>query len=79
MMKLSIENAGKGQGDILSLLKLMSNELGIDTNLTIHCGKGDLEDRSPKITPRPMTRDQASQTVPRGKLKQHITYDIFSL
>ncbi len=69
-MKLSIENAENGPGDILSLLKLMSNELGIDTNLTNYFGKGNMEGRYLKSEPRPMTRDQATQTVHRGEFKQ---------
>ncbi len=74
-MQLYIENVENGQGDILSLLKM----LGIDTNLTNHFGKGDLEDRSPKSEPSPMTRDQAAQTVLHGELKQLATYYISNL
>ncbi len=72
-MQLYIENVENWQGDILSLLKM----LGIDTNLNNNYGEGDLEDRSLKSEPGPMTRDQAAQTVLRGELKQLATYFIF--
>ncbi len=67
-MNAYLINVENGQGDILSLLKVMSNELGIDTNRTNNYGKGDIEGRPRKSGPRLMTRDQATQTVPRGKL-----------
>ncbi len=53
--------------------------LGIDTNLNNNYGEGDLEDRSPKSEPGPMTRAQAAQTVLHSELKQLAKYYISSL